>query len=119
MSSSNFNAGRPSAGKSEEPVSVLRELEATLRTLHGAVATRDLAAIERHTIVAGALLPQLKLLLEKPSQLPLRDQARAVHAAAYNASVMVKKAKTTVQALMAVYRSIPGPLPEAFPQEQL
>jgi hypothetical protein len=32
---------------------------------------------------------------------------------------MVKKAKTTVQALMAVYRSIPGPMPEAFPQEQL
>lgn len=118
MSSSHLNAGRPNAGKSQEPVSILGELEATLRQLHGAVVARDVAAIERHTIVAAGLLPQAKRLLENPSSSPLREQARAVHAAAHNASVMVKKAKTTVQALMAVYRSIPGPIPEAFQQEQ-
>jgi hypothetical protein len=118
MSTSNLNAGRPGTGKCEDPTALLRELEAVLRQLHAAVAVRDLEAIARHTAKAGELLPQVKRLFEKPSSMPARQQVRAVHAAAYNASVMVKKAKTTVQALMAVYRSVPGPIPEVF-QEQV
>jgi hypothetical protein len=89
-------------------------MEAVLKGLHDALAERDVAGVERQTSLAAELLPAFKQELKKLPQLPRCEQVASLKRAICNASVMLQKSRQTVQALLAVYRSVPAPLPEGY-----
>jgi hypothetical protein len=89
-------------------------MEVVLKGLHDALAERDGSGVERHTLLAAELLPLLKQELKKLPQLTKHQQVASLRQAIHNAAGMLKKSRQTVQALLAVYRSVPAPLPEGF-----